>query len=259
MDEGGDVTFTPTLSGGAPDTYKWTATNGTIKGSDTGSTVVVTAGTAGDCSAELTVTNKAGSDTGTGKVAVQALPLNIISQPANQTITEGEDLDLSATVDDDEGISWQWKKDNSDISGATGSGSTATYNKSPSEVSDAGDYTVTFTRASDSSEVTSNTATVTVNALPPISISMLPPPAVTAGSDITVSASVSGGKTPYSWKWELVNPGTGMTIEDDTAEDGCTIKTTSESVDASSCEIKLTITDANADTGTDSKPVTVNA
>ncbi len=164
MDEGGDVTFTPTLSGGAPDSYKWTVTNGTIKGSDTLPTVVVTAGTAGECSVNLTVTNKIGSGKGTGKVTVQTVPLNIVSHPENQTITVGEDLNLKASVDDDEGISWKWIKDGSDIAGATGSGATATYNKSPSEASDAGDYTVTFTRAKDGSEVTSNVATVTVNA-----------------------------------------------------------------------------------------------
>ncbi len=87
---------------------------------------------------------------------------------------------------------------------------------------------------------------------------MLPPPAVTSGDDITVSAIVSGGTEPYTWLWELVNPSTGMTIEDSTSENSCVIKTTSESDDSSDPEIKLTITDSLSNTGSKSVALTIN-
>lgn len=70
---GNTVTFSATLSGGAPATYAWTATNGTISGADDQPTVDVIAGTAGTpCEATLTVTNAGGSDNGTGQVTVNA-------------------------------------------------------------------------------------------------------------------------------------------------------------------------------------------
>ncbi len=46
-----------------------------------------------------------------------------------------------------------------------------------------------------------------------------------------------------------------MTIVDDTAEGGCTVKTTAES--KTSAEVKATVTDASGNTGTDTAPVTV--
>ncbi len=118
--------------------------------------------------------------------------------------------------------------------------------------------TVTCDNPADSGSATAATVSVTVTPAP-LAISMLPPPQTPAGNDIAVSAIVTGGKEPYGWKWELVNPGTGMIIEDDTSANGCTIKTTSASIDASGCEIKLTITDANTDTATDSKAVEIIA
>lgn len=73
-------------------------------------------------------------------------------------------MNITATASDEENVTWKWQKDGSDISGATGVGAKAVYNKNAAVVADAGSYTVIFSRVSDSSSVTSDPAEVTVNA-----------------------------------------------------------------------------------------------
>ena len=65
--------------------------------------------------------------------------INITSQPQNRTITTGGTLTLTtaATVTDGSALTYQWKKNGTDISGAT----SATYTKASAVAGDAGSYT----------------------------------------------------------------------------------------------------------------------
>ncbi|EGR3070240.1 phage tail protein [Vibrio parahaemolyticus] len=58
-------------------------------------------------------------------------------------------------------MNWKWQKDGSDVSGATGSGLTATFTKDNVQSADDGDYTCIFTNAAGTA--TSDAATVTVS------------------------------------------------------------------------------------------------
>lgn len=118
-------------------------------------------------------------------------PPSITQQPTNQTVNEGGTLTLSVVASNATG--YQWKKDGEDISSAT----SATYTKQSVAPSDAGSYTCVVSGEVGTS-VTSDAATVTVNALPVITQQ----PAnqeITEGSALTLSV-VATGATGYQWK-----------------------------------------------------------
>ncbi|WES10026.1 hypothetical protein [Salmonella phage SWJM-02] len=117
-------------------------------------------------------------------------PPAITQQPTNQTVNEGGTLTLSIIATNATG--YQWKKDGSDIPSATN----ATYSKSGVLPADAGSYTCVVTGAGGS--VTSNPATVTVNALPVIT-QQPTNQEITEGDTLTLSV-VATGATGYQWK-----------------------------------------------------------
>ncbi|OJI62218.1 phage tail tube protein [Salmonella enterica] len=87
--------------------------------------------------------------------------ITITAQPQNRTLTVGDVLNLSvsATVSDGSVLTYQWKHDGEDISGATSS----TYTKASVTEDDAGAYTCQITSTTAGS-LTSGAATVIVNA-----------------------------------------------------------------------------------------------
>lgn len=117
-------------------------------------------------------------------------PPAITQQPTNQTVNEGGTLTLSVIATDATG--YQWKKDGSDIPSAT----EATYSKSGALPADAGSYTCVVTGAGGS--VTSNPATVTVNALPVIT-QQPSGQTINEGENINLVVAATGA-TGYQWK-----------------------------------------------------------
>ena len=83
-------------------------------------------------------------------------PPTIVSHPQSQTIESGQSLSLGVTANSEEALSYQWKRNDTNIPDATG----ATYEIAATQISDAGSYTVTVTNANGS--VTSETASIEV-------------------------------------------------------------------------------------------------
>lgn len=155
-----------------------TYTKQSVAPSDAGSYTCVVSGEGG-----TSVTSDAAT------VTVNALPV-ITQQPSSQTINEGGNISLSVTATGATG--YQWKKDGSDIPSATN----ATYSKSGALPADAGSYTCVVTGAGGS--VTSNPATITVNALPVIT-QQPTNQEITEGETLTLNV-VATGATGYQWK-----------------------------------------------------------
>lgn len=155
-----------------------TYTKQSVAPSDAGSYTCVVSGEGG-----TSVTSDAAT------VTVNALPV-ITKQPSSQTINEGGNISLSVTATGATG--YQWKKDGSDIPSATN----ATYSKSGALPADAGSYTCVVTGAGGS--VTSNPATITVNALPVIT-QQPTNQEITEGETLTLNV-VATGATGYQWK-----------------------------------------------------------
>lgn len=118
-------------------------------------------------------------------------PPAITQQPTNQTVNEGGTLTLSVIATNATG--YQWKKDGEDIPSAT----SATYTKQSVAPSDAGSYTCVVSGEGGTS-VTSDTATVTVNALPVIT-QQPTNQEITEGETLTLNV-VATGATGYQWK-----------------------------------------------------------
>jgi hypothetical protein len=118
-------------------------------------------------------------------------PPSIVSQPSGLSVTAGASATFSVSANGTS-PSYQWYKDGSPISGATG----ATYAISSTQVSDAGSYTVTVSNTAGS--VTSNAAKLTVGPPPPsITSQPLAAQILNAGSTATLSVSASGMALRY--------------------------------------------------------------
>ncbi|MCO4330026.1 immunoglobulin domain-containing protein [Staphylococcus hyicus] len=118
-------------------------------------------------------------------------PPAITQQPTNQTVNEGGTLTLSVVATNATG--YQWKKDGEDITSAT----SATYTKQSVLPSDAGSYTCVVSGEAGTS-VTSDAATVTVNALPVIT-QQPSGQTVNEGGNINLEVTATGA-TGYQWK-----------------------------------------------------------
>jgi sugar lactone lactonase YvrE len=144
----------------------------------------------------------------TGNAAIRKVSLNgevttlalssdiptITTQPANLTAVTGSSVAFTVVATSSSAMTYQWKKDGSDIVGAT----SATYSINSTSTTSAGSYAVVITNFIGS--VTSASATLTVNVLPAIT-TQPSSQSVTAGNSVTFSVVATGTPTPtYQWR-----------------------------------------------------------
>ena len=167
----------------------------------------------------------------------------ITTQPASQIVTAGNSASFSVVATGYGTLTYQWKKDGSDIAGATG----ATYTITSAATTSAGSYTVVVTNAAGS--VTSAAATLTVNVLPAIT-TQPSSQSVTAGSSVTFSVVATGTPTPtYQWRKD------GATISGATA----TSYALSSPVSGDAGSYTVVVTNAAGSVTSSSATLTVNA
>src|SRR5579864_975650 len=170
---GQPATFSVTATGTAPFTYRWQKNNADISGAIS-STYTTPATVSGDNGAtfRVIVTNSAGSATSaSATLTVSSAPVGpgISTQPANQTVTVGLTATFSVVATGTAPLTYQWQKNNADISGAN----SARYTTPPTVSGDSGaSFGVKVTNAVTT--ITSNPATLTVN-----------PVVTSAGTDVT--------------------------------------------------------------------------
>ena len=154
--------------------------------------------------------------TGTGPVA-------FTSQPSSQTVTAGNSGAFAAAVDGAPPITFQWRKNNVVISGATN----IDYLISTVTTNDAGSYTVAVTNGSGG--IISTSAVLTVN-------SDLTPPTVTAaGRDfninttvvVTFSEPVSAATATNADNYKINN---GVTVSSAVADNAATVVLTTSAI-----------------------------
>ena len=121
----------------------------------------------------------------------------ITTQPMSQTVTAGANVDLTVVAAGGAPLSYQWKKNSLNITGATA----ATLSLKNVQSGDAGIYTVTVSNSAGS--VTSDPATLTVN--PPASAPVITTQPVsqsaTVGDNVSLSVVATGFPAPgYQWK-----------------------------------------------------------
>src|SRR2546430_1219231 len=122
----------------------------------------------------------------------------ITAQPANQTVTTGQTATFAVVAGGTAPLSYQWKKNGANITGATA----ASYTTPVTTTADSGStFAVVVTNTAGT--VTSAAATLTVSAAA-VAPTITTQPAnqtVTAGQTATL-AVVAGGTAPLSYQWQ---------------------------------------------------------
>ena len=170
---GQTATFAVTATGTAPLGYQWQKNSANISGA-TSANYTTPATVAGDNGAtfRVVVSNSAGNATSnSATLTVTSAPVgpSITTQPANQTVTVGQAATFSVVATGTAPLTYQWQKNNANISGATSASYTT-----PATVSGDSGSTFRVIVTNPVTNITSNSATLTVN-----------PVVTSSGTDVT--------------------------------------------------------------------------
>ena len=157
---GGTAAFTVTATGTGTLTYQWLKNGAAITGANAATLSLTNVQVADAGGYRAVVSNAAGSTPSTDAILTVdsgPAPPSITFQPASQTVAIGGNASFTVLASGSAPLSYQWSKDGTPISGATGS----TFNVNNAQPTDAGIYSVVVTNPVSS--VTSNTATLTVS------------------------------------------------------------------------------------------------
>ena len=124
---------------------------------------------------------------------VAAVPPLIATQPQSQTVNAGGPVSFSVVATNTAPLSYQWRKDGTNLAGAT----TTSYSIAAAQPTNAGSYTVVVTNVAGS--VTSAVATLTVN-LPPFITTQPLSQTVNAGAPVSFSVAATN-TPPLSYQW----------------------------------------------------------
>jgi hypothetical protein len=160
------------VAGTTPFSYQWQKGTTAISGATSASyTTAPTTTSDSGSQFSVVVTNAIGnatSNAATLTVNGAAGAPSITAQPANQTVTAGQTATFSVTVAGTTPFNYQWQKGTTAISGAT----SASYTTAPTIAADSGSqFSVVVSNAVGN--VTSNAATLTVNAAGPATTDVL--------------------------------------------------------------------------------------
>jgi hypothetical protein len=149
----------------------------------------------GSASATPSVTTEQATIAMTG-AGVPVTP-SITTQPVSQTVTAGQAATFLVAASGEAPLTYQWRKNGTSISGAT----STTYTTPASATSDSGSQ-FSVVVSNSAGNVTSNVATLTVNAagVAPSITTQPTSQTVTVGQTATFSVT-SSGATPLSYQW----------------------------------------------------------
>ncbi len=159
---GQTATFTVTAIGASPLSYQWRKNLTVISGANAPSyTTPATSITDNGAKFDLIVSNSLGTATSNQAIlTVNSAPVapTITTQPANQTVAAGQTATFSVVATGTAPLTYQWQKNGSAISGATAT----SYTTPVTTTADSGElFRVVVTNSAGN--VTSNSATLTVN------------------------------------------------------------------------------------------------
>jgi hypothetical protein len=191
VNAGQSVSFSVVATGSPTLTYQWKLGGTAINGATSATYTISSPTTASAGIYTVVVTNSAGSKTSNNAtLTVNAVVgPSITTQPTSKSVTVGQSASFTVVASGTAPLTYQWKKNNTAISGAT----SATYTIASVGVGDAASYTVTITNSAGS--VTSNAAVLTVNAANQSPVVTLTAPAANAAftlpATITLTATAS--------------------------------------------------------------------
>ena len=193
--EGQTATFSVTASGTSPN-YQWKK-NGTDISGATSSSYTTPATSSSDNASAFTVlvSNSAGTVTSSIATLTVVVAPTITTQPVAQTVTAGQTATFSVTATGTAPLSYQWKKNGTNISGATAS----SYTTPVTAIGDSG-AVFSVVVSNSAGTVTSSSATLTVNLAAPTITTQPAAQTVTVGQTATFSVTATSTSLSYQWK-----------------------------------------------------------
>ena len=120
----------------------------------------------------------------------------ITAQPTSQSVVAGSSVSFSVTATGTAPLSYQWRKGNQDIVGAT----SPTYTLSNVQSGDAASYSVVVSNSAGTVTSSGATLTVTIVGTPPTITAQPSDQTVGAGTNVTLRVGVSG-TAPFTYQW----------------------------------------------------------
>jgi len=191
--DGAEIAFSIQASGSEPLSYQWRKDGAEIPGAN--ATSLIIPGVSGDNAGRysVAVSNSCGQVV-SDEVSLEVnLKPNIVVQPQSQATCEGSEVVFSIQAAGTEPLSYQWRKDGTEIPGAN-----ATSLIIPGASSDsAGNYSAAVSNACG--QVVSDEATLEVN-LKPVIVVQPQSQAVCEGSEVAFNVQAAGTE-PLSYQW----------------------------------------------------------
>ena len=210
------ATFSVLAAGTTPLSYQWQKNGVNISGATSASyTTPATIIADNGALYKVTVSNSAGSVTSnSAALTVNPAPVapSITTQPTNQIVTVGQTATFMVVAAGTAPLSYQWQKNGVNISGAT----SASYTTPATTTADnAATFHVKVSNAAGS--ITSNDATLTVNAgsLKITTASPLPDGTGSTGTAYNATLQATGGVTSYAWSAAELPPGLSIATNAD--------------------------------------------
>ncbi len=192
--EGGSITLNVVSGGTAPLGYQWRKNGASVTGA-TSSALTLAAITPSDAgSYDCVITNSCGTVTSNNAAVMVDLAPQIVTQPTNQSGCAGSSVTFAVTASGATPLTYQWRKNGSDVAGATNASLTI----ATVSASDTGSYDCSI--SGPCGNVISDSASLTVWVAPTI---LGHPSSVTdcEGESLTLVVTATGDLTlDYQWR-----------------------------------------------------------
>jgi autotransporter-associated beta strand protein len=190
---GAPVKLTVSASGTLPLLYQWRRNAVNLSGATAGSYSLASAQTFDSGTYTVVVSNAAGTTTSQAAVLSVEIPPSITTQPLGATIAVNTGTTFSVTADGTSPLSYQWRRNGTNIAGATA----ASYSLASAQTTESGSYSVLV--SNNVGTVTSQAAVLSVE-IPP-SINTQPLGATIAVNTGTTFSVTADGTTPLTYQW----------------------------------------------------------